>query len=105
VLEPSHDSTFDYWLKISTLELRKLLFVPVKLADYHRRALERKTINTSVTLNKRGDGWWLTLSYDEVIPIQTAPSATVIGVDVGIANFVTTSTGSHYGTFHGKLRE
>jgi transposase len=26
-------------------------------------------------------------------------------VDVGIANFVTTSTGRHYGTFHGKLRE
>jgi hypothetical protein len=105
VLEPSHDSTFDYWLKISSLELRKLLLVPVKLADYHRRALEGKTINTSVALNKRGDGWWLTLSYDEVVPIQTGPSAPIVGVDVGIANFVTTSTGSHYGTFHGKLRE
>ena len=105
VLEPSRDSTFDYWLKISTLELRKLLFVPVKLADYHLRTLEMKTINTSVTLNKRGDGWWLTLSYDEVVAIQTEPSAPIVGVDVGIANFVTTSTGRHYGTFHGKLRE
>jgi transposase len=28
-----------------------------------------------------------------------------VGIDVGIANFVTTSTGKHYGTFHGKLRE
>jgi hypothetical protein len=105
MLEPSHDSTFDYWLKISTLEFRKLLFVPVKLADYHRKAFEGKTINTSVTLNKRGDGWWLTLSYDEIVPLQTEPSAPVVGVDVGIANFLTTSTGRHYGTFHGKLRE
>ena len=32
---------------------------PVKLAAFHRRALEGKTINTSVTLNKQGDGWWL----------------------------------------------
>ena len=105
LLEPSQDSTFDYWLKISTLEFRKQLLVPVKLAAYHREALSGKTINTSVILNKRGDGWWLTLSYDEVVPLQTEPDAPVIGVDVGIANFVTTSDGKHYGTFHGKLRE
>ncbi len=105
VLEHSQDSTFDYWLKISTLEFRKLLFVPIKLADYHHKMLEGKSINSSVTLNKRDTGWWLTLSYDEVIPIQTAPDAPVVGIDVGIANFVTTSTDKHYGTFHGKLRE
>ncbi len=84
---------------------RKQLLVPVKLAAYHREALKDKTVNTSATLNKRGDGWWLTLSYDKVIPVHTAPSAPVVGVDVGIANFVTTSDGKHYGTFHGKLRE
>jgi Putative transposase DNA-binding domain len=104
-LEASKDSTFDYWLKISTLELRKLLVVPVKLAHYHQQALEGKTINSSVQLNKREDGWWLTLSYDELVPLQTDPSAPVVGIDVGIANFVTTSTGKHYGTFSGKLRE
>jgi Putative transposase DNA-binding domain len=105
VLEPAQDSTFDYWLKISTLELRKLLLIPVKLANYHREALKGKTINTSVTLNKRDGGWWLTLSYDQVVPVYTVPSAPVVGVDVGIANFLTTSDGQHYGTFHGKLRE
>ncbi len=105
VLEPAQDSTFDYWLTISTLEFRKQVLVPVKLAAYHREVLKGKTINTSVTLNKRGDGWWVTLSYDKVVPVHTAPSAPVVGVDVGIANFVTTSTGKHYGTFHGKLRE
>lgn len=104
-LEPERDSTFDYWLKISTLEFRKPMLIPVKLAAYHRRVLEGKTINTSVTLNKRGDGWWLTLSYDQVVPIQNEPSAPVVGVDVGIANFLTTSDGQRYGTFHGKLRE
>jgi len=105
-LETSEGSTcFDYWLKISTLELRKLLVVPIKLAHYHQQALEGKTINSSVQLNKREDGWWLTLSYDELVPLQTDPSAPVVGIDVGITNFVTTSTGKHYGTFHGKLRE
>src|SRR5215470_3060441 len=104
-LEASQDSTFDYWLTISTLAFRKQLLVPVKLAAYHREALAGKTINSSVTLNKRADGWWLTLSYDQVVPVHTAPSTPVVGVDVGIANFLTASSGKHYGTFHGKLRE
>ncbi len=111
-LEPSHDSTFDYWLQISTLEFRKPLLVPVKLAAYHREQItdpktgKVKQLNTSVQLNKREDGvWWLTLSYDESVTVHTAPDAPVIGVDVGIANFLTTSDGRHYGTFNGKLRD
>jgi Putative transposase DNA-binding domain/Probable transposase len=104
-LESAKNSTFDYWLKISTLEFRKQLLVPVKLAGYHRETLKGKSINSSVTLNKRGNEWWLTLSYDMAVPIQTEPAAPVVGIDMGIVNFVTTSDGQHYGTFHGKLRE
>lgn len=78
--------------------------MPVKLAPYHRHVLEGKTINSSVQLNQREGGWWLTLTYDEVVTVQTEPDTLVIGIDVGIANFVTTSDGKHYGTFHGKLR-
>jgi len=104
-LERSHTDTFDYWLRISTLEKHYPLRVPVKLADYHREALKDKTINTSVTLNKRDGVWWLTLTYDTIIPIQTSPDAPVVGIDVGIATFLTTSTGKHYGSFHKKLRD
>jgi len=104
-LERSEDSSFDYWLRISTLEAYKPLLVPVKLATYHHKALEDKTLNMGVQLNKRDNGWWLTLSYDELIPVQTLSDAPVFGIDVGIANFVTTSDGKHYGTFHGKLAE
>lgn len=111
VLEPSHTDTFDYWLRISTLDRRHPLRVPVKLAAYHVEALtdpdtnERRSINSSVTLNKRDETWWLTLSYDTAIPITTKPDAPIVGIDVGIASFLTTSTGKHYGSFHNKLRE
>lgn len=104
-LEPSHTSTFDYWLKISTLEPRQPIRIPIKLAAYHRQALAGKTINSSVILNKCHHSWWLTLSYDEMVVIQAELSTPAVGVDIGIANFLTTSTGKHYGTFHGKLRE
>jgi hypothetical protein len=104
-LEASEDSTFDYWLRISTLEKGHPIQVPVKLAEYHREVLKDKTINSSVQLNRREGSWWLTLSYDEVVTVQPQPDAPVIGVDVGIANFLTTSDGKRYGTFNGKLRE
>jgi hypothetical protein len=103
VVEASEDSTFDYWLRISTLDKGHPLRVPVKLASYHRKALDGCTLNTSTTLHKRNGVWWLTLSFDEDVPLQTAVSAPRVGADVGIANFITTSTGNQYGSFHGKL--
>ncbi|HLZ80618.1 MAG TPA: transposase, partial [Ktedonobacteraceae bacterium] len=109
-LERSEDSTYDYWLTISTLEKGQPIAVPVKLADYHKRALtdpktgQARKFNSSVQLNKREGVWWLTLSYDEEIILETPPNAPTVGIDVGIANFVTTSTGKYYGSFHKKLR-
>ncbi len=110
-LEPSTESTFDYWLRISTLDRYHTLLVPIKLANYHKEQLtdpntkQRRTINSSVQLNKRENGWWLALSYDEITTIPDVPQAPAIGIDVGVANFLTTSDGKHYGTFNGKLRQ
>lgn len=99
----SECSTFDFWLKVSTLERGKPILLPVKLARYHKQALEGRDINSSVVLARQGGRWWLTLSSDEQVKVETPKDAPVIGVDVGIANFLTTSDGKHYGTFHGKL--
>lgn len=110
-LEEAKESTFEYWLKLSTLDKGNPLLIPVALSDYHKEQLtdpqtgQRRKINSSITLHKRDEVWWLTLSYDETVAIQTEPDAAVIGVDIGIANFLTTSDGITYGTFHGRLRE
>ena len=103
-LEPSEDSTFDYWLTVTTLEKGHPIKVPVSLADYHKEALKDHVLNSSVSLNKRNGAWWLTVTYDEEIAVSTVPDAHVVGIDVGIANFITTSTGKQYGTMHGKLK-
>ena len=105
LLQPSQDSSFDYWLRLSTLEKGQPIFLPVKLADYHRQALVDITLGTSTVLARKVDGWWLTLSYEDDIKVVTPTDAPVIGLDVGIANFITTSTGKHYGTFEGTLAE
>ena len=109
-LEESRVETYDYWLNISTLEKGQPIQVPVKLASYHKAQLtdpktgQIRKLNSSVQLNQREGVWWLTLSYDEEVSLQTPTEAPVVGIDVGIANFVTTSTGKHYGSFHKNLR-
>jgi len=99
----SEDSSFDYWLRISTLDKGHPLRIPVKLRAYHKKVLKEKKLNTSTTLSKRNGSWWLTLSFDQEVALTTEKDARCVGVDVGIANFLTTSTGKQYGTFHGKL--
>src|SRR5581483_6126572 len=72
-------------------------------ASFQKTHQPRK-LNSSVLLNRRGGVWWLTLSYDEEVMQELVPDAPVVGIDVGIANFVTTSTGKQYGSFHKHLR-
>jgi len=102
-LEPSENSTFDYWLRISTLDKGQPIRIPVRLAAYHRRVLAGRTPNTSMTLTRKPSDWWLTLTVNEHVAAATTDNSPVVGVDVGIANFLTTSTGKRYGSFHGKL--
>jgi Putative transposase DNA-binding domain len=102
-LEPSEGSTFDYWLRISTLDKGQPIRIPVRLAAYHRRVLAGRTPNASMTLTRKSSGWWLTLTVNEHVAATTTDHSPVVGVDVGIANFLTTSTGKRYGSFHGKL--
>jgi hypothetical protein len=103
LLQPSQDTTFAYWLRVSTLEKRQPVFLPVRLAGYHQRVLNGKRLDSSVTLTRKPDGWWLTLTYEDDVPVQTGPDAPAVGVDVGITHFLTASTGKHYGSFQGKL--
>jgi transposase len=56
-----------------------------------------------MTLTRKPSGWWLTITVDETVAPTTTEESPVVGVDVGIANFITTSMGKRYGTFHGKL--
>lgn len=103
LLQPTQGSTFEYWLRISTLEQRQPVFLPVKLAAYHQQALGGKRLDSSVTLTRKADGWWLALTCEDEVLLQTSADAPVVGADVGITYFLTTSTGKHYGSFQGKL--
>jgi IS605 OrfB family transposase len=107
-LEAAEGTTFDFWLRISTLERGRPLLVPVRLSDYHRQALRDLPRNSSVELARRDGKWWLTVTVEERIESTTnalGDGSEEVGVDVGIANFVTASDGRQYGTMRGELAE
>lgn len=111
-LETSKSPTFDFWVRISTLKRQQVIWLPIQLPKYHQRKLKQlnKTIadlNTSTSLNRGKDGrWWLTISIEQAVKQRKLEeTAAIVGIDTGIANFVTTSTGQHYGSFHGKLHQ
>ncbi len=49
----------------------------------------------TIQVAREGRRWALVLSVDDVAPRPLEPTGAVVGIDVGIASFVTTSTGAH----------
>lgn len=103
VIEPSHSSTFDYWLRISTLDKGHPIRVPINLYNKAREILKEGTLCSSVTLSRQNGQWYATFVVD--IP-NSKPKATgrKVGVDIGITNAITTSDGHHFGQFSDTLK-
>lgn len=105
-IEPSETEQFDYWIRISTLSRKDVLWLPVKLAKYHRDKLKGKLPNSSVRLERSYRGQWtLSLTFDQVLEKPDMADYEPLGIDVGITHFLTTSTGQHYGAFDEQLRK
>ena len=96
-------ATFPFWLRVSTLTAGTRIDLPVTLAKYHLDQLRERDIDSDVSLLRRETGWWLQLSFHDQPAVTSDATSPAVGVDVGIANFITTSLGDQYGTFHGKL--
>src|SRR5258708_6516272 len=96
-LEPSHTSTFDFWLRISTLDSGNPVRVPLKLYRRAKQTLEKyPKLCSGVTLNKR-DGQWLATLVVERPSGKPRATGEVVGVDIGMTHLGVTSSGEQYG--------
>jgi IS605 OrfB family transposase len=103
VIEPSETSTFDFWLRISTLEAGKPIRVPLTLYGRAKETIaEFPKLCTGVTLNRREGQWYVTFVVER--RGKKPPSKAVIGVDIGMVNIVSTSEGRRYGQISPELR-
>src|SRR5579859_2606453 len=97
-LTEAEKGQFPYWLRVSTLDKGNPIFLPIRLSDYHRKALIGQRPNSSVTLNRRSGKWWLTLSVTSELPnVENMAERGRSGGDVGIRNYFTDSTGRRFG--------
>jgi hypothetical protein len=103
VIESSETPTFDFWLRISTLEARKPIRVPISLYDRAKGTVaEFPKLCSGVTLNKRDGHWYATFVVERRGP--KPQSTQVVGVDIGMVNIVSTSKGNRYGQVSPELR-
>jgi hypothetical protein len=79
LLQPSQETSFAYWQRISTLEKGQPIFLPITLSAYHQRCLAGKRVDSSVTLIRKVDGWWLTPTYEKEVPLHTPRNAPMVG--------------------------
>lgn len=102
-LEKSDTPTFDFWLRISTLEKGHPVRVPLKLYRRAKQTIEKyPKLCTGVTLNKRDGEWRATLVVERKSEKPKANNR-VIGVDIGMTHMAVTSDDKQYGTISDEL--
>lgn len=103
VIEPSGTPTFDFWLRISMLEAGKPVRIPVLLYERAKEAIaEFPKLCTGMTLNRCDGQWYATFVVERHTP--KPKSKTVVGIDIGMTNIVSTSEGRRYGQMSPELR-
>jgi IS605 OrfB family transposase len=102
VIERSNTTQFDFWLRVSTLNIGHPLRIPIRLYKRAKEALAQfPKLCSGVTLNRRGQEWYATFVVDRKGP--KPKSSHLIGVDIGMATIVTTSKGRHFGEVSAEL--
>lgn len=93
---------FDYWLKVSTLQRGKPIYLPFKMHPYGARILREAVssggkVSTGVTLNKTSSGWYCQICVTANVKTNKQSKARR-GHDIGMVNILQTSDNRQYGT-------
>ncbi len=103
VLEPSHTPTFDFWLRISTLDAGHPVRLPLQLYRRAKQTIEKyPQLCTGVTLNKR-DGQWRATLVVERKGEKPKANKNIIGIDIGMKHIAVTSDDKQYGAISDTL--
>ncbi len=104
-IQGSKTKTFEYWLKISTLEKGKPIYVPINIHNYGKQVLGEGKLRGGVTLSKTDGQWYATLAVEIDKKKPIADLSKKVGVDLGIKNIFTASTGQFFGQFSNPLKK
>jgi len=83
-------NSFDYWLKVSTLNKGNPILVPVKNYNYAQKYFTGWNLRPGARLLKKGEKWFVQLTFEKETP-KKKKEGKIIGVDIGIKKLITTS--------------
>ena len=96
------------WVKFAEDSTRKLYLPTFGWLKYHKQGPNARSLTEgklkTVTVKRLADGWWASFSvdYGDLPLARHLPSSgTSVGIDVGLSNLVTLSTGEVLGSLDG----
>ena len=95
-IEKAKASTFDYWLKISTLNKGKRTQFPFKSYNYAKKYFNDWGLINGGRIKFENDKWFLLLTFEKEPP-QKKKEGKIIGIDIGIKKLMATSEKKFYG--------
>ena len=90
-------NSFDYFLRLSTLEKGKPILIPIKLHENARRLLNEGELKRLVRLKKRDGEWFASLVIEKEVE-KNEKNCSKVGIDVGVKALLVDSRGNYYGT-------
>lgn len=95
VAKSNNKSLAGYWIKLSTLEPRKPIMLPVSKNRYYEAV--KATRANFIQLNKDRDGYISVSFIKDVASKQVAFKTDRVSIDLGLTNLLTFNDGSMYG--------
>jgi putative transposase len=103
-IEKSKNS-FDYWIKLSTLEKGKPIYLPIKSYHYFESAGGDLKRQIQLIVRKDKIEYGFIKETQDVKPKLPTSEDKVIGLDIGLVNLISSSSGNLYGrTLYKKLK-
>jgi putative transposase len=96
-IEKAKSSSFDWWVKIATLNKGRPVLIPFKSYDYANDYFNNWKLINGGRINHKDNNWFLLLTFERKTPPKKKEGKT-IGIDIGIKKLIATSEGN----FHGK---
>lgn len=94
-LQENKSSSFDYWVKIATMDKGKPISIPIKSYDYANKYFNDWQLIKGGKLLNQDNQWFLILTFQKEVSVKIKGKP--IGIDIGIKKLIVDSNGKQYG--------
>ena len=92
------NNSFDYWIRLSTLEKCNVIYLPIKSYDYYNNIVGKLKNSIQIKISNK-----IEYGFIKDVESKSYKGFSTIGIDVGLVNILSSSSGSQYGKRFYKL--